>query len=592
MVVKENWDLDIIFEGGSQSSVLSAFLADVKADIQALETDGLPAALTDETVTEWVGWISHSIEISARLREAGAFTHCLRAQDVSDEGALQLEATVSQLGTQLSTLWNDFAAFCAVQPDDVWEKLIKDTDLAPIAFGLNENRDLAAQKMDPTLERLANELMHDGYHAWGRLYTIISGDRQVTFRDKPMSLGQLQSLYIDNPDRATRQEAFELFEENWGDLAKTCALALNNQAGFRLTMYKHRDWQSVLKEPLFRNRLSAESLEAMWATIDAKSAKLLDYFSAKAKVFGIDQLSWYDVGAPVGEITQSFSYNEAADFVIDNIRPLNPNIADFCHKAISDLWIEAEDRPGKQAGGFCTTFPLQKQSRIFMTYNGSYNGLLTLAHELGHAYHNWVMRDLPFGARHYVMSTAETASTFNELIVTNAGLDTAASPQERLSILGSKLNDAAAFLMNIRARFDFETAFFDQRRQGQLSVDELNELMVTAQKGAYKEGLAQYHPWFWASKLHFYITQAPFYNFPYTFGYLFSHGLYAQALAEGADFQEKYIALLRDTGSMNTEDLAKTHLGVDLTKPEFWETAVDQVLGDVDPFVALVEELY
>jgi oligoendopeptidase F len=222
-----------------------------------------------------------------------------------------------------------------------------------------------------------------------------------------------------------------------------------------------------------------------------------------------------------------------------------------------------------------------------MTYNGSYNGMLTLAHELGHAYHGWVMRDLPYGARRYAMSVAETASTFNETAVRDASLKLSAADRERLSILGTKLNDAAVYLMNIRARFEFELAFFKERAKKNLSVDELSELMLTAQKRAYQDGLADYHPLFWASKLHFYITRAPFYNFPYTFGFLFSNGVYAQALAEGPAFQERYIALLRDTGSMTTEALAKTHLGVDLTQPEFWETAVDRVLADVAEFVRL-----
>jgi oligoendopeptidase F len=276
--------------------------------------------------------------------------------------------------------------------------------------------------------------------------------------------------------------------------------------------------------------------------------------------------------------------------VVDNLRPFNPDIADYSRMAIDRRWIEAEDRPGKRAGAYCTSLPLTRESRIFMTYNGSYNGMLTLAHELGHGYHSWVMRDLPYGARRYAMGVAETASTFNEAVVQDASLVAAASDQERLSLLGAKLNDATGYLMNIRARFDFELAFFEQRAKKPLTVDELSELMLKAQKVAYKEGLADYHPLFWASNLHFYITRAPFYNFPYTFGYLFSNGVYAQALAEGPAFQERYIALLRDTGSMATEELARTHLGVDLTQPHFWETAVDRVLADVDPFVALVNQ--
>jgi oligoendopeptidase F len=201
------------------------------------------------------------------------------------------------------------------------------------------------------------------------------------------------------------------------------------------------------------------------------------------------------------------------------------------------------------------------------------------------------MRDLPYGAQYCTAGLAETASTLNEMIVREASFRAADDDRTRLNLLGAKLNDAAGFLMNIRARYEFELAFFEQRAEKHLSVDELSELMLAAQKKSFKEGLARYHPLFWASKLHFYMTQVPFYNFPYTFGFLFSNGVYAQALAEGPAFRERYVALLQDAGSMSTEDLARAHLGAELTQPEFWETAVDRVLADVDEFVRLVNKL-
>lgn len=583
-----NWDLDSIFAGGSQSATLTEFLDKVAVDLAAVE---LPPLLTPETETGWAKVIHTLYDLEARLEQANSFIECLTAQNVKDEPALQLQGQVDQLMTQLGTFWTQFTALCAQQTDETWKHLVTTNNLNQVAFYLNEQRNLARLKMDPVLETLANDLSKDGYHAWGRLYSVVSGAEEVTFEGQPMSLGQLQHKFVDDPDRNTRQQAFELYEQTWADLAKTCALALNYQAGFRLTLYKHRQWASVLKEPLLKNRLTPATMEAMWSVIDAKSAKLLDFFAAKAKVLGLEQLSWFDVGAPVGEVTHTFTYSTAADFVVDNLRQFNPDIADYARLAIDSRWVEAEDRSGKKAGAFCTSLPLLSQSRIFMTYNGSYNGMLTLAHELGHGYHSWVMRDLPYGARRYAMGLAETASTFNELIVTQASLNAVNNDQERLGILGAKLDYAAAFLMNIRARFDFEVAFFKERAKNQLSVAELSALMLSAQKTAYKEGLDWYHPLFWASKLHFYITEYPFYNFPYTFGYLFSNGLYAQALAEGLDFQQQYIALLRNTGSMTTEDLAKTHLGLDLTKPEFWELAVDRALADVTEFCRLANHL-
>ncbi len=590
MTTNLNWDLESIFAGGSHSTELADFLSNLNHDLTQAEADALPEELTDETEAICIKIILESYELGARLSQARAFANYLTSQNVKDDKAMQVSAKIDQMVARLETLTMQLFAAAAKQDDAVWNRLINLEALKPIAFHLSEQRDIVRKKMAPEMETLVTELATDGYRAWNRLYGLMSGDKEVEFDGKPISLGQLESKYQNDPDRAVRLKAFNLFKDAWGDLARNCALALNHQAGFRLTMYKHRGWNSVLDEPLQTNRLSAETLEAMWDVIDTKSDKLLDYFAAKASLYGLERLGWIDVLAPVGEVQRSFTYQEAADFVVDNINSLNPDIANYCRMAVDKRWVEAEDRPGKRAGAYCTSLPLTKESRIFMTYNGSYRDMLTLAHELGHGYHHWVMRNLPYGARRFAMSVAETASTFNEIIVRDASLNAAASDQERLTILGTKLNHAAAMLMNIRARFDFERAFFAERTNKSLGVDELNELMVTAQKTAYKNGLADYHPLFWASKLHFYLTQIPFYNFPYTFGYLFSIGIYAQAITEGQAFQERYIALLRDTGSMTTETLAKTHLGLDITRPEFWERALDRVLADVDPFVALAKQ--
>jgi oligoendopeptidase F len=587
MTTNQTWALNSIFPGGSDSQELNEFLTRLNSDFDAMEAAEMPGSLTDEAKAAWVSSIQALYDAGERLGQAGSFIACLTAQDVSDDNALQLESDIDRLSARLGTLWTKYRAAFAAQPDDAWQALLSQPPLQAVAFHLNEERDKARERMPVQMEALATELAADGYHAWDRLYGMISGQQQVEFQDKPMSLGQLVYKMFDDPDRSVRQAAFELYEQTWANIAKPCAIALNNQAGFRLTLYRYRGWDSILKEPLANDRMTADTLNSMWAVIDARSEKLLDYFGAKARLLDIDRLSWFDVYAPVGSTTQTFSYDEGANFVVDNLRQFNPEIADFSRMAIDNRWIEAEDRPGKRAGGFCTGFPLNKESRIFMTFTGSVNGLLTLAHELGHAYHGSVMWDLPTGARRYTMSVAETASTFNETIVRNAIYHSATTDSDRLSILGAKLDDAIGYFMDIRSRFDFEMAFFTERKKRALSVDELSTLMEKMQRTAFKDGLAQYHPLFWASKLHFYMTSAPFYNFPYTFGFLFSNGVFAQAEAEGSAFIDRYVALLRDTGSMTTEQLAHKHLGVDLTKPEFWETAVDRVLVDVDEFVEL-----
>ena len=299
-------------------------------------------------------------------------------------------------------------------------------------------------------------------------------------------------------------------------------------------------------------------------------------------------MDWQDKDAPIilGDLEEkTYSFDQAAAFILENFRKFSPKMADFAQMAFEKSWIEAEDRPGKRPGGNCTELPETQESRIFMTFGNSINVVATLAHELGHAFHSSVMWDLPSLNREYAMNVAETASTFAELIVADATLKEAKSDVEKINLLDTKLQNAIAMFMNIHARFIFENNFYQARQIGLVAEEDITELMLAAQKESYKDSLGSYHPHFWASKLLFFFDYVPFYNFPYTFGYLFSMGIYAYANQQGSSFEDQYIALLRDTASMTSEELAKKHLNVDLTKPDFWQAVIDQVLKDVEQFM-------
>lgn len=406
---------------------------------------------------------------------------------------------------------------------------------------------------------------------------------------KKLSVGQAFNL-LSHPDRSVRAQVFAKWLEAWGQETELCAQALNHLGGFRLALYRHRGWDSVLREPLDIGRMQEKTLEAMWQAIDNRKDRLVAYLERKAKLLGIEKLSWYDVSAPIGSSHKKVSYDEAAALIVEHFHRFNPNMAAFAKRAFEEAWIEAEDRPSKRPGGFCTSFPESGQSRVFMTFAGNASNVSTLAHELGHAYHQQVMNDLPPLAQNYAMNVAETASTFAEMILADAAVKNATTAEEKLVLLEDKLQSVVAFFMNIHARFLFEKNFYEQRKQGLVSAAELDRLMLEAQQEAYRGALAEYEPHFWASKLHFYITTYPFYNFPYTFGYLFSLSVYARALAEGEGFAAKYDALLKDTGRLMVEDLAKRHLGEDITTVEFWQAAVDLAVADIDEFLRLTEE--
>ncbi|WP_219838699.1 M3 family oligoendopeptidase [Paenibacillus sp. R14(2021)] len=588
------WDLDAIYAGGSSSSAFLEELGGMERDIEALakELAAQPkdVSAASEQLTAWTTVVQ---SILLRLRQSDSFVGCLQAQQMKDAAANGLNDRVKTMAAKFNAALTSFDEKLLQTDDAAWQAWLQTEAARPVAFVLNERREAAKEKMAPDQEALAAELAVDGYHGWGDFYnTIVSRIRfQVTEADgetKQLSAGQMSNR-LSSSERSVREAAFPEWEREWGEQADLCADTLNRISGFRLKLYDKRGWNSVLKEPLEMNRMSEATLNAMWSAVNEGKPKLVRYLERKAKLLGLTQLDWHDIGAPLGSSHRTIPYDDAAAAIMEQFGAFSSDLAEFTEMAFRDAWIEAEDRPGKRPGGFCTSFPKSEQTRIFMTYSGTPDNVSTLAHELGHAYHQHVMNDLPPLAQEYAMNVAETASTFAEMIVADSALEAATERDEKLALLDEKLQSAVAFFMNIHARFLFETRFYEKRRAGMVDQEELGKLMEAAQQEAFSGALGKLHPHFWAAKLHFYLTDVPFYNFPYTFGYLFSSGIYAIAKKEGASFSERYVALLRDTGLMTVEALAEKHLGVRLDEAGFWREAVALVLADVDAFLGLTE---
>lgn len=585
------WDLESLFPGGSTSKEFKVYLENINEEIKVL-SDQLRQLDSERKnlVEEVVSFIRQLEQTMFHFREAAAFISCLSAQDVTDEHANTLVSKRGALSASFQgVLTNAMQKFAAI-PEETWNELVKRTELAGIEFVMNEYRDTAKDLLSTEQELLINDLSVDGYHAWNQMYSTIVGNMKVEIEEdgevNSYSIGQASNK-LTAEARTTRKHVFEKLQEAWEDQSSLFAQTLNHLAGFRLQTYKHRKWENVLKEPLKINRMKQETLDAMWSAISNNKQPFVDYLHRKAEILGVEKLSVYDVGAPIANDVRRFSYTEGADFIIEQFRTFSPKMADFAQMAFENRWIEAEDRAGKRPGGFCTSFPDSRETRIFMTYSGTSSNISTLAHELGHAYHQHVMNDLHGLNQRYAMNVAETASTFAEMIVADATIGQAKTKEEKQALLEDKIQRSVAFFMNIHARYLFELNFYKERENGFVPAARLNEMMVEAQKEAYQDALDEYDPYFWASKLHFHITTTPFYNFPYTFGYLFSLGIYAHAKEKGGNFEEEYIALLRDTGRMSVEDLAMKHLEADITKEDFWESAIRLCARDVKEFLEL-----
>lgn len=595
------WDLDSLYPHPETDEFAAAFSEyEQRLSGLAIRIEQLPA-LTDDAaaIDAWTTYLADWSEVMGLGEELNSFVGCHAAADAANKTVRRLEAQLDALKPKQEQIVSGIEfALQKIPEAQLAEVLDRRDDLKRIAFYLRERQAQARLRLPPEQESLYADLAVDGIQAWSRMYDRISGDLRITVMERgefvQKSPGQVQ---FDDPSRAIRENNFRAASKAWDTLADSCADALNHLSGTRLTRYERVAARDHLDVPLALNRMQRETLETMWSEITAFKPKLVEYLERKAKLLGIERMSWFDQTAPLpdkylGREETKITYDAACDTIVDSFSKFSPDFGEFAKMAIENAWIEAEERSGKRQGGFCTGFALHKQSRIFMTYNNTADNMSTLAHELGHAYHSWVLRDEPLLLQEYPMNLAETASTFAEAVLGEQRL-AVASPEGQLGILDGMLGDAVAFLMNIHARFLFEDRFHRERPDGELSPERFSELMSEAQREAYCNAFADdgWYPGFWISKLHFYISGWPFYNFPYTFGYLLSLGTFALAAEYGDEFPARYRQLLINTGCMNAEQAVHQTFGLDLTAPDFWRRSL-KIVGDrVDQFLNLTASL-
>ncbi len=593
-----NWDLESIFPGGSDSEKLKQRMAQLSKEIHAYHQAVTTWAPTSDTTDALVQLLQQAEIISNGFGQCSSFINALLSSNVNDSKAKILSGELYSKLPEYQLASTIFSKKLTEIADDTWAEQMATPELATVAFRLTEIRRDGNELLSEAEENIINTLKLDGLNAWSEHYDTIVASITIPFTQEDgseiqLSAGQAFNKMMGDPDAAVRQELFEKWEQAWRAKADLFADTLNHLDGFRLSTQKLHGVENYLKEPLEYNRLKQETLDTMWATIQQNKQPIVDFLTRKAQLFGKEKMDWQDQDAPIilGEMQErTYSFDAAAEFIVANFQKFSPKMSEFAQLAFDNAWIEAEDRPGKRPGGYCTSLPETQESRIFMTYSNSVNEVATLAHELGHAFHSSVLWDLPSLNQDYAMNVAETASTFAELIVADATLKEAKTKEEKINLLDAKMQNAIAMFMNIHTRYIFENNFYQARQKGLVSSEQITEMMVAAQKESYLDSLGTYHPHFWAAKLHFFIDDVPFYNFPYTFGYLFSMGIYAYANQKGANFEDEYIALLRDTASMTTEDLAQKHLQVDLTKPDFWQAGIDMVLNDINEFMALTAD--
>lgn len=566
---------------------IAARLVELDARAEALEP------LDADTAETWEALLLAIEDVSTALQHASAYASARAATDVTDEAAQAATARIASLTAVVDGVEAPVVAGLGAADTAAFEALVSRPALDGAQFWLRRWRQRAARALGPARERLAADLGVDGLHAWARLYRQVTSAMSFEIDGEQVPLAWLRSeLY--RPDADRRAKALAGASAALASRSTVLTAALNGISGARLTLDRHRGVSDPLDEALFESAIDRETLDVMMGVVDERAEIARRYLRLKARLFETDALAWSDLRAPLDVGPRAaVDWPVAQELVEHAFGRYHRDLAAFARQMFAAGHVEAEPRTGKRPGAFCTRSFHAGESRVYMSFTGFGSDVRTLAHELGHAWHNHVMRDLRTWARQYPMTLAETASIVAETLVSDAQLDAPDTPDaERLALLDARLGQAAIYLLDIPTRLAFERAYYAERARGEVSTDRACALMARAQREVFGDALdpGGVFPWYWAEKLHFFLSGRRFYNFPYTFGYLFGQGVLARARAVGTEaFHPTYVELLRQTGRGTVEEVARAALGVELGERGFWSAALDGAADDLAAFEALVE---
>ena len=580
------WNLDPIYTGFDDPA-FETDLTELKETVARFEE--LTAALSEADPTER---LRCGIELEERIQDLTA--KLLGYASLRQTADTRNPEAGSRIG-RIMNIYSGMAAPMAVFEDwasklpDLMERVKANPVLAEYEFLFKNISEFSRYLLPSIGEAVMAKMQLSGGDAWTEMHQYLTSTVPVSYRGETTNLSAIRNLAYD-PDPQVRKDAYEAELACYDRIKDAVAYALNSIKLETISNCRLRGYTSPLEQTLKHSYMKKETLDAMFGAIDEYLPKFWQYLKAKGKALGHENgLPWYDMFAPMGKSSTKFTAETTRDYLVEQFRNFNPAEADMIARAFDEAWIDFYPRDGKAGGAFCAEVWCLGESRILTNFDGMFTDVVTLAHELGHAYHNECVKDHRPLNRDYSMPVAETASTFNECVVMASAIAKAADKDEKIALIESQLQDTTQIICDIYSRYRFESMVFENREERFMDADTLCGFMTEAQKLSYGDGLDHscMHPYMWVCKSHYYGTT--FYNFPYAFGGLFARGLYAQYEKEGAAFVPKYNKLLHTTPVASAEDTARV-AGIDLTDMNFWRAALRTVADQIDLFCQLVEE--
>ncbi len=594
-----HWDLSNVYPS-LESKEFDQAISSIKDQIDTLELFFINNVTTSENkkpsleLAQFVGTaIEHFNSLYENAGTTRAYIQSFVTTNSRDEIAMKKMSEFDLLGVRIQILGTQFQAWVGTLTP-ILELIIPENETTKIhAFALRETAEQSKYLMKGDEEALAAELSLSGAGAWGKLQGTVTSQLSVQFeldgKEQKLSMPALINLHT-HPNENVRERAYKAEMVAWKTIEEPLTAAMNGVKGAAITINKRRGREDALQPALDMARIDRTTLDAMLSAMHDSFPAFQSYFQAKAKRLGKEKLAWWDIFAPTVQSKLSYTWNDARDLILRNFNEFSPDLAAFAKRAFENQWIDAEQRDGKRGGAFCMPVPGVEESRILCNFDGTLDQVSTIAHELGHAFHNECayragktefQKDTP-------MTLAETASIMCETIIMEAAINQTNDPDEQLAILETRLIGDAQVIVDIYARYLFETEVFNRRAESELSANDLCEIMEKAQKATYGEGLDERYlmKYMWTWKPHYYYSGLSFYNFPYAFGLLFSTGLYAIYQQRGAEFVPDYINLLSGTGEASAADLAQ-RFGIDIHDKKFWTDSLNIITKKIELYKQL-----